>query len=202
MVPGLSGGSCAMILKVYDKLMDSVSNIFNFKNIIFCLKLGLGIVTGILFFSFFLYKFTINNYFSYIVIFIIILNIFLLIKDFNNFKIYYIFLIFLGYFSMYILKTSSSINIEFNLITYLLIGLLLAISLILPGLGATYVLYILNLYDKLNYSLINLDFVFLILLSLSTIISIFLTSNIINFILKKNKYIIYSIVIGLLLGGI
>lgn len=202
MIPGLSGGSCAMVLNVYDKMMNAVTNIFNFKQMIFCLKIGLGILSGILFFSFFLYKFTLFSYFSYIVLFIIIINILLLFKEYKSFKIKYILLISLGYLMMFILNNLTIKDIEFNLITYFIIGLLLAISLILPGLGASYVLYILNLYDKLNTALINFDIVFLLLISLSTLIGTFLSANIINTILKKDKFIIYSVVIGLLLGGI
>ncbi len=202
MIPGLSGGSCAMVLKVYDKMMNAISNIFEIKNILFCIKIGLGILIGIFLFSFFFYKFTLYNFFSYLVIIIIILNILLLLKEYKKIKLIYILLLFIGYFLMYLLNNSKSFNIEFNLLTYLIIGFLLAISLILPGLGATYVLYILNLYDKFNYSLVNFDFVFLSLISLSTLIGVLMSASVINKVLIKDKFLIYSLVIGLLLGGI
>lgn len=202
MIPGLSGGSCAMVLKIYERIMDSICNIINIKNILFIFKIGLGILCGICLFSFALYKFTLNTYFRYLVIFIILINIFMLLKEFSKFKKRYILLCIVSFLSMYSLKNLSTFELDLNLLTYLLIGLILAISLILPGLGGSYVLYILNLYDRLNNALVTFDFLFLTLLSLSTLIGMLLSSNIINKILKKDKFLIYSVVIGLLLGGI
>lgn len=202
MIPGLSGGSCAMVLRVYDKLMNSISNLFNIKNIIFLFLLGLGIISGIILFSFILYKYTTNDFFSYLVIIIIIINIILLLKEYKKINLLYIVLIGLGYVSMLIIKNLSSYEIELNLLTYFLIGLLIAVSLILPGLGASYVLYIMGLYNKLNEALINFDFIFIFSLGISTLIGILLSAKLINYILNKDKLIIYSLVIGLLIGGI
>lgn len=201
MIPGLSGGSTAMLLNVYDKLMDSISYI-TIKNIFFIFQLGLGILIGIFSFSIFLFKFTSFTYFSYLVIGIIILNILLLFKQYNNMNIKYISLIFIGYILMMVIKNLSSYSIELNTLSYFFIGLLIAVSLILPGLGATYVLYILGLYDKLNNAISCFDITFLISLGLSTLVGVILSAKLINFILKKDKFIIYSLVIGLLIGGI
>lgn len=202
MIPGLSGGSCAMVLRIYDKLMFSISNIFNIKNILFLTILSLGIISGFFFFSKFFYQFTTYNYFKYIITVIIILNITFLLKEFNKFNFLYVILIVLGYISMLIIKNLSSFNIELSVLSYILIGLLLAISLILPGLGASYVLYILGLYDKLNNSIVNFDYTFLLSLGITTILGILISAKLINFILNKDKLIIYSLVIGLLIGGI
>lgn len=201
MIPGLSGGSTAMLLNVYDKLMDSISYI-TIKNIFFIFQLGLGILIGIFSFSIFLFKFTSFTYFSYLVIGIIILNILLLFKQYNNMNIKYISLIFIGYILMMVIKNLSSYSVELNTLSYFFIGLLIAVSLILPGLGATYVLYILGLYDKLNNAISCFDITFLISLGLSTLVGVILSAKLINFILKKDKFIIYSLVIGLLIGGI
>lgn len=202
MIPGLSGGSCAMILKVYDKLMDCISNLFNIKNIIFLFIFGLGILLGIILFSFCLFNFTSYKYFKYLVTIVIFINIFLLLKEYNKINLIYISLTLLGFISMLIIRNLYIIEIELNVLTYLLIGLLIAISLILPGLGASYILYILGLYDKINISIVNFDYIFLISLGISTIFGIILSAKGINFLLKRDKYIIYSIVIGLLLGGL
>ena len=52
-VPGISGGSIAMILGIYDKLIHAVNNIVkDFKNqykILF--RVGLGAIVGIILFS-------------------------------------------------------------------------------------------------------------------------------------------------------
>ncbi len=202
MIPGLSGGSMAMVLNLYSKVLESISNIFKITNIIFCFKVGLGILLGIFIFSLFLYKFTLLPFFKYIVFVIILVNIYLLLKEFTKFKLTYLLLFVLGILIMYLLNTTVSFSVDLNFTSYLLIGFLLAVSLILPGLGATYILYTLDLYDKFNSSLLNIDLFFLLMISLSTFIFILITSRLINNILIKDKFIIYSLVIGFLVGGI
>ncbi len=203
MIPGLSGGSCAMVLNIYDKLLNSIDNIFNnfIENTIFLIKVFLGIIVGILFFSFALYKITTIPYFSIVVKFIIIINIILLLKDFKLIKFQYILLVVIGVLLMFILNNNLSYDITLNLISISFIGVLLAISLILPGLGASYVLYILNLYDTFNDAIVNIDILFLFKISLATLIGIILTTKFINFLLHKDKLLIYSIVIGFLIGS-
>lgn len=201
MVPGLSGGSMAMVLNVYTQSVNCISNI-NIKNIFYLVKLLLGGIIGILFFSFCLYNITTLPYFTYIVKGIIILNILLLIKQYKQIKFYYFILIVIGYLTMMILNNFNSYTIQLNLLSYLIIGLLLAISLILPGLGASYVLYILNLYNVFNEAIITFNLAFLINISIFTLLGIFLSAKLIDTILNKDKHVIYSLVIGLLVASI
>ncbi len=201
MIPGLSGGSMAMALNIYDNSIDCVSNL-SIKNFIYLFKVALGGILGILFFSFFLYKITTFSYFNFFVLFIILLNILILFKQYNKIKFKYILLIAIGYLCMLILNNFNTYNFQLNYYTYFIIGILLAVSLILPGLGASYVLYILNLYEIFNHAITSFDITFMLNISLYTLIGIFLTAKLINYILCKDKFLIYSLVIGLLLGGL
>ena len=64
LVPGISGGSIAIILGIYDKLLISLNDIFKrFKtNFIFLFIVSLGGITGI-FLSSFILDFFIKNYY-------------------------------------------------------------------------------------------------------------------------------------------
>ena len=62
-IPGVSGGTMAVVLNIYDKLIDSVSNFrkdFK-KSIMFLLPIGIGAVLGIVAFSK-LIEFLLTNY--------------------------------------------------------------------------------------------------------------------------------------------
>ena len=52
-IPGVSGGTMAVVLNIYDKLISSVSDILKGwkKNLIFLLPIGIGAGTGIVVFS-------------------------------------------------------------------------------------------------------------------------------------------------------
>ena len=55
-IPGLSGGTMAVVLQVYQRLIASLSAVFKFKtdfksSFIFLLQIGVGAVVGIYFFS-------------------------------------------------------------------------------------------------------------------------------------------------------
>ena len=52
-IPGVSGGTIALILGIYEKLVDSISNLFKDlkRNILFLLPIGIGIILSIIVFS-------------------------------------------------------------------------------------------------------------------------------------------------------
>lgn len=202
MIPGLSGGSCAMLLKEYQTIMNSISNPFKISNFIYLTKICSFAIIGILFFSYFLYQLTEVRFFHIFVTILIIINILLLLREYTKFKLEYLLLIVIGFIVMITFKKTNSFTIDFNIITYFIIGFSLAFSLILPGLGASYVLYVLDLYEKFNTAIITTDFFFLITITATTTIGILILSKVINAIFKKDKFIIYSLVIGFLIGGI
>ena len=63
-IPGVSGAVLAIILKLYDRGLESIVNFFSNpkENILFLLKVGLGIITGIIFFSNII-NYTLSNYY-------------------------------------------------------------------------------------------------------------------------------------------
>lgn len=201
MIPGLSGGSMAMALNIYDEIIFNLSNL-KIKNILYLCKVSLGGLFGIIFFSFFLFNITTVSFFKYVIFLIIFINILILLKQYNKFSFVYLLLIVLGYVLMLILNNFKTYNISLTYINYFYIGILLAVSLILPGLGASYVLYILNLYDVFNIAIKTFDILFLFNIFIYTLIGIILSAKLLNYILIKDKFLIYSLVIGLLLGGI
>lgn len=204
MIPGLSGGSTAMLLNIYDKMIRCMAELTkNFKsNFLFLLKISLGILFGFIIFSFFLYEITTYSFFNYLVAVIIIINILFLTRKtklkFNN-----ILLVLIGMFSLNILqKTQLVVDLNQEILPFIITGILLGLSLILPGLGITYVLYILGLYDTFNLAIINFDYVFLIKIGLCTIFGIIITVKLLNYLLKNRPSLVYSLVIGLLIGSL
>ena len=72
LVPGISGGTIAILLNLYDKLLISLSDLFkNFKaNFLFLFTVLLGGIFGIFISSFFLSFIVLNFYFEMIYIFL------------------------------------------------------------------------------------------------------------------------------------
>ena len=216
LVPGVSGGTMAIILGIYDDLIHAVSSFFEDwkKNFTFLLVVGLGGVAGILLFSRLLEN-AITNY-PYIMQFlfmgIIIGGLPVLyrksaaiskgnIKDF-------IFLI-IG-FAVVLLMASEPTTIvnlatargAFSMLFLFLAGIIFAIALVLPGISGSYMLLVFGLYSITLNAINTINIPFLIPLGLGVAAGTFGTAKIIERFLQKHPGKTYKLIIGFVLGSL
>ena len=180
LVPGVSGGTMAIILGVYDKMISSVSSFFKHikQNTIFLGILACGGVLGIGLFSR-LIKFCLTEFKMptiYLFLGIITGGIPLLYKKTNSAhnhkKNYIYFVIGLGLIIIMTFYKGTIINLAksggiLNYLFLLLAGIIVAIALILPGISTSFMLLTLGLYDITINAINNLEYNFLIPFSVS-----------------------------------
>lgn len=221
-IPGVSGGTLAIILGIYERLISSISNFFsNFRsNIKFLLILGLGMGTAILVSSNVI-SFCLDNYkFATIMLFIgIIIGGFrpILNKVKGNNTIYdylvmlitFTFVILLGLF-----RASSNINLDtLNLSKYIFLfisGLLASSSMLLPGISGSFVLMLLGVYEPIvdvisdltKFNNIIKNGVILISLGLGILCGVILMAKIIEYLVKNHEKKMYFAIIGFILASI
>ncbi len=214
-VPGLSGSVLLIILNLYEKCISAISNFFKKpkETISFLFPIFLGIVLGTYLFSKVIFIF-IKNYPE--PTFIVFTGFLLgtiphLLKEAvkNGFKDSYIipFLITLSIgILMLFLSTkniSYAINYDFlSILKYFLIGALLSISTIIPGISSTVLLSIFNIYGIYIYSISSLNLFVLIPTSIGFIITTFLLSKIINYSLNNYYGYTYFAILGFSLATI
>lgn len=188
-IPGVSGSVIAISLGVYEQGIDAISNFFKnpIKNLKFILALGIGIVLSVIYFSK-LIAYLLDNYYLFTMTFfigLIIGGIPSLYKKINkSFNIKNI-LIFIITFSLvmllvYVTKDTKEVGYE-NYLILIVIGIIDAATMIIPGISGTAVLMLLGFYEA------TLDF--------------FASLGNINLLMSNIKFVV-SYAVGLLIGGI
>ncbi len=200
-LPGVSGSLIAISMGIYTDILESINSLFkNFKkNFSFLFQVLSGSIISIILFSNII-KVLINKYyFSVLLLFIglIIGSIDYSFNDFKNKKIYKI-IIFITIFLFVILINKLSFNIKLNdgFLTYIILGIIEALSTIIPGISGTAIFIVLKKYDLILEILSNpfRNISIFIPFVIGIIIGIIVVSKIILYILKKHPVIFMVIV--------
>lgn len=207
LVPGLSGGSIAVGLGIYEEILAKSSRFFkDFKtNFFYFLKLIIGGIIGMFVSSFsllLLMKYNANMVLSLM----IIIMTFILIRHFRSYYKeltwwHYSFIV-LGFVISLIFNNMKVINIKNEYLILVLSGLLLAIAFILPGISFSYVLVILGLYDKTLIAILTLDFLFIIKLGVAFLFGIILTIKLIDVLYQKFPKQMNNVIVGFVISSI
>lgn len=213
-VPGVSGGTMAILLGIYDRLISSISNFFkDIKgNILFLLKFCIGAGAGICSLSF-LIKWLLEKFPIPVSVFFlgaVIGGIPALYKKTKESRLrissgIYFLLGLLIVLSIGFIP-AGSINISFgsgitHYLMLLVTGVVIALALVLPGISTSHMLLVLGMYDTMLAAITAFDIVFIGLLGISTLIGVFLITKPIEWILNKFPHQTYCAIIGFVLGS-
>lgn len=214
-VPGVSGGTMAIIVGIYEELISAVNNLKtnpakSVKILIeFLVGAGIGFVmlAGIV--SKLLKGEETGAFMSFFFCGIVLGGVPLLVtksKTENvNFKdIIYVILGVVIVLSLSFLPEGSfrNDNLFFNVILQFIGGIVVAIALILPGISATHMLYVLGMYNEVLENIYNLRFLQIMPIITGVILGTFLTSKWIEKLLYKYTKEIYLIIIGFVIGSV
>ncbi len=217
LIPGVSGGTIAFILGIYDELLASISGFFSRdwkKHIGFLLPLGIGIGASLLLFSRVI-EFLLKNYYEPTQFFFIGLIIGVLpfitkqagMK--KNFKwTHFLFIILVG---AALASTAFIKPLDATPITTLTasnaIGLFLAgwagsMAMLLPGISGSFILLLLGVYSTAIGALSNLNFPIIAVIGAGVIVGFIVSSKVISYLLEKFRYITFAAIIGLIIGSV
>ena len=217
MLPGVSGGVIAVILGIYDKIIFAVNNFKDNKkeNILFLLKIFIGIIIGVIISANVLVYFFDKYYIemSYLFMGLILGTIPLIIKEYNkkcNKKLNYYILICVMLLSFILSLSIKTINLNDNnsLILLFISGFLFAIGKIIPGLSSSvllnlvgkYSLYLTVFSNPIEYLKNNI--IESIVLFIGFILGVILSIKFISYMLKKYYDLTYSVIIGFVMGSL
>ncbi|MFP4477843.1 MAG: DUF368 domain-containing protein [Candidatus Izemoplasmatales bacterium] len=225
-IPGVSGGTLAVYLGIYKRLLDSIANLFKEtkKSLDFLVPFGLGALFSV---------FALAKIFGILIewnSFIVLLFFIGLlaggighllkktqIREMNIVNIVFSFLGFLFLLVIIIIDKTSTVNgVEFfqlNLLTYLLLivlGLISATTMIIPGISGSAILMVLGFYTAIvsnvignvfDLSQFSYNFQVLLFFMLGIVIGILLFSKLIAYLLEKFPKNTYSLILGLVLAS-
>ena len=207
LVPGVSGGSMAMVLGVYDGLIDAVAN-FRKKpkeNIIFLGLFIVGALLGMLLFAKPLER-LIELYPKALMFFFmgaVAGGMPMIYKESGVKKITWRQPVFIG-IGLLIVVLLGLIPVDiFNADRFLFVaGIILAIALVLPGISVSYMLLIMGLYKKTLVAINEMDLGFILPLAGGLFVGIFLTTKLLSLLMEKYPPFIYLIILGFVGGSL
>lgn len=215
LVPGVSGGTMAIILGLYDDIIHSISSFFKDMkgNIIFLGTVGIGGVIGLFGFSR-LMKFCLENFkfpMIYLFIGIIIGGIPVLYKKASTGKrnimnwIYFvigfaIILVMSLYTGTIVNLASSTGALKFVFLFFA--GIIIAVALILPGISTSFMLLALGLYDITVNAISNVEVNYLIPITLGVAFGIIATTKLLENFMAKKPAQTYMLILGFVIGSI
>ncbi len=206
-VPGVSGGSMAIIFGIYNSLINAVANFLKhkLKSLILLLTVGLGGIVGVLILSKPISLLLKTNPFetSYFFMGAVIGSLPMLFKKSGfNIKIKDFLFVVLGLATVVLLNLLPKLNSSDNIFILIIAGFIGSIALVLPGVSFSYFLLVLGAYESIMNAISNLNLTLLIPFFISLILGVFCFSAIINRVLEKHPKFSFLSIIGFLLGSL
>ena len=221
-IPGLSGGTLAVLMNIYDKILEAITGIFkHFKeSLLLLLPLVIGAVIG-----FVGLVFPINYGLAHFPLIIVSLfvgfiigglpSIYKKVQGKENWISILIGLIALGItISLCFIKTNNSIDIRnLNVGTWFylfLSGIIASIALVAPGISGSMTLMVLGVYvhlmevlkEILSFTNLWNNSMILLPLALGLIIGFIFMSFFMKYMLKNHETSTYFALIGFIIGSI
>lgn len=224
-IPGVSGGTMLVVFGVYDQLTEAISGVRAIiKNIVFLLFLGIGAGVGILGFAALIkylfenYGVQTNMYFIGLILgsvpmifhmgpaekkvrplcllpFILAMGLVIGLTVLN------------GYMEANDLIPAAETVEGFSIfvtVKLLICAFVAAVAMIIPGLSGSFVMMLLGVYNTVinAIQLKALNFYVIIPVAVGVVLGIILGAKLISTLIKKHKLMVYSAIMGLVIGSV
>ena len=222
-IPGVSGGTLAITLGIYEQLIECISHIFkNLKeNIKFLLPIGIGAVLSILSLSKVI-SFSLENYVLPTILFFIgtiLGGLPMLLKKVRGSKLsisnIIIFLITFGIIILLLfLNGENSISFENmsigNYLMLFVVGIIASATMVIPGVSGSAVLMTIGYYkpvldvvkDLTNFSNLFSNILILVPFGIGVVVGILLIAKLLEFLFKNFEVKTYYGVLGFIIASI
>ena len=216
MVPGVSGGSMAMVLGIYDSPISSISSFFRDwkSNTVYLISFAIPALLGIILcakpISSVIDRFPVVSMFFFIGLVFGSLPMLYKTARIERIKISYIVSFIIGaaiVISMAFLPPmgGSEASLEMDVATFflqILAGIAVAIGFILPGISTSYLLLLLGTYDFVMLAISSLNIVALIPFFLGFVLGVILLTRVLEICMQRYPQITYTMIIGFLMGSL
>lgn len=213
-IPGVSGGTVAVILGVYPTLIESISKFFTNKEkrkdyFVFLLQIGIGAIVGIGIFAKII-EFSMANYFQITMFLFIGLILGGVPVVYNSHKDMSIsiariasflvaFLVMIGFF---LIDKGESASIQyFGMWVYFLSGMVAAGAMIIPGISGSLLLVLIGTYPSIVASVGNINITVLAPVAVGVIVGVLIFAKIIDILLQRAPAVTYYAILGLIVGS-
>lgn len=217
LIPGVSGGTIAFILGIYDRLLISISGFFSRdwkRHIGFLLPLAVGMGLTIISFSKVI-DFLLKHYFEPTQFFFIglIIGVVPFVSKQAGFKQNFRF----GHFLIMLIVAAALASTAFikpvdssvvtqltgkNAIFLFLSGWAGSMAMLLPGVSGSFVLLLLGSYETAISALSHFRLPIILTIGGGVIVGFIISSKVIRYLLQHFRALMFAIIIGLILGSV
>ena len=223
-VPGVSGGTIALITGIYGHLVESISKIrfgflkplfkgdFNgfltqlFEEIDFKFFIPLILGIGVAFLTLakvVTYCMDVHTALTYsFFLGLIIASAVILFKKLNQINLKNILFAILGAVMTFIFVSLNPIAANHSLLVIFISGIIAICAMILPGISGSFLLLLLGQYKYMLNALHQLQLVDIIVFVVGAVIGILGFSKILNYLLKNYEEVTMAFLIGVMLGSL
>ena len=225
LIPGVSGGTIALLLGIYDDFISSVSGLFSKRfwpsfKFLLPILLGMGLAIALLsnLFNYLLSYHEIPTMFFFTGLIIGIIPYLLKTSNFKQtFKTKHYLMILIGIIILVIIKllnngdkhSGETLTLSFGLIIkYFIAGMFASSAMLLPGISGSFMLLVFGAYGTVMFSiseLVNLNFTalpILIIVGLGILTGFMLSSRMIQYFLHHHTTMTFALIIGFVIGSI
>ncbi len=214
MLPGVSGAVVAVVFGIYERLIDDLADIFHKwrTDFRYLFAIGCGILLGMFILAFGL-DFLMDNYFVFSMFFFLgliagqipELYTFTPGKNFCRNDVF-AFIAGLVVVSVFLfIDVENVVTLEHNIVSIvamIIVGIILAISKLAPGISGSSVLLVLGLMAPLTAAVTEFDFFLLIPVGIGLVIGLLGFSKIMNRALKEHRSATYSMIFGMTIASL
>ncbi|MEK5170122.1 MULTISPECIES: DUF368 domain-containing protein [Staphylococcus] len=225
LIPGVSGGTIALLLGIYDDFISSVSGLFSKRfwpsfKFLLPILLGMGLAIALLsnLFNYLLSYHEIPTMFFFTGLIIGIIPYLLKTSNFKQmFKTKHYLMILIGIIILVIITllnngdkhSGETLTLSFGLIIkYFIAGMFASSAMLLPGISGSFMLLVFGAYGTVMFSiseLVNLNFTalpILIIIGLGILTGFMLSSRMIQYFLHHHTTMTFALIIGFVIGSI
>ena len=216
-VPGVSGGTIAVVLGIYDQLIEAVNGFFSKewkKHLGFLIPLGIGVLAAIFLLAGVI-EYLFEHYpgptqFTFLGLIIGVLPYLLHKSEAKyKFKVNHFFLLFIGIAivaSMLFFRSDTTAPItDITLATYgflFLAGFIASAAMILPGISGSFLLLIIGVYGTVINAISEFKIDIIAVVGLGIAMGILVMSKVIHYFLEHYTTATFAVIIGLVTGSI
>lgn len=217
LIPGVSGGTIAVILGIYDQLIEAISGVFSRywkKYIGFLIPLAIGVGTAIIALShlikFLLREYNAPTHFFFIGLILGIIPMLVVeIKTRSSIRPFHFVLMAIGTVlvaSMAVIKpvaTTAITDVTFETALLLFVsGWLGSMAMLLPGISGSFVLLLVGVYETVITAITDFNLLIIGIVGAGVAVGFIVSSKLIRHLLANYPGMTFSVIIGLVIGSL
>lgn len=216
-IPGVSGGTIAVLLGIYDRLIAAINGLLSKdwkKQLGFLIPLGIGVVTAILVLSRVI-EWLFDHYpaptqFFFLGLIIGILPYLFYKADAKKtFKLNHVLLLLIGAIivgsMVFLNEGKAAVITQIDTSTYILLffsGMIASAAMILPGISGSFLLLVIGVYPTVISAISNFQLDIIAVTGVGIVIGIIFMSKVVNYFLTHFTTATLAIIIGMVIGSI